>query len=184
MKRKILPVTILFIITVTLFAGCNNEPRKPQAVLLNMGAVGEATGITEQAKERTAIINQQISEEIKMLTAKLSKEFEYEKAALGDKPSEEDEKKIQTLQEQVNIQVTQARKEGNSRRVKEISELNQSFVDDIMSVAQQVASEHGASLILKAAATFWSDGSIDITDEVIARMNEGKDTDPGNSIQN
>lgn len=171
-------------IAVTLFTGCNNEPPKPQAVLLNMGAVGDATGITERVKERTATINQQISKEIRTLTARLNKEFEDEKASLGDKPSEEDENNIQTLQEQRKYQITQARKEGNSRRTKEISELNQSFVDEIMSVAQQVASERGASLILKDNSAFWSDGSADITDDVIARINDGGDTQSGSNIQN
>ena len=115
-------------ITVTLFTGCNNEPPKPQVVLLNMGAVGDATGITERVKERMATINQQISSETRTVIARLNKEFEDEKASLGDKLSEEDEKKIQTLQEQRKYQVTQARKEEKSRRTKEISELKSKIV--------------------------------------------------------
>ena len=184
MKQKTLAAIILVMITVTLFAGCSKEPPKQQAVVLNLATVGEKTGISEQWNKHRKTINQQISEEIKTLSAKLSKEIEDEKSSLVDKPSEEGDKKIQTLLEQKKKKITQARKEGNSRRAKEISEIRQSFVDDIMSFAQKVASEHGASIILTAMAVHWSDGSVDITDEVIARMNGVKDTLPAGSVQN
>jgi len=170
MKQKTLTTLFLLMLTVTLLTGCNNEPLKPQFVVINIVEIAEAMGFSEQLKERTETMKQQISEEIKVLSAKLSKEFEDEKAGLGDSPSEEDEKRIRTLREQLRTQIAQARKEGNERRAKEISEVRQSYLDDIMSVAQKVALEHGASIILKAMGIFWSDGAVDITDEVIGRM--------------
>jgi len=182
MKQKTLPVIILLMITVTLISGCNNEPPKPQAVLLNMGAVGDATGITEQMNELRVTIRQQNAEEVNALSAKLSKELEDEKASLGDKPSEEDENKIKALQKQQNNQILQARRAGNSKGAKEISDAKQSFVDDIMSVAQKVASEHGASIILKDTAAFWFNGSVDITNEVIDRMSSDKAHQPEDSV--
>ena len=174
MQQKTRTIIFLLILTITLLSGCNNEPPKPQAVVINIVAIAEAMGFDEQLKEHTETMSQQISEEIKALSDKLSKEFEDEKAGLGDSPSEEDEKKIQTLREQLRKQITQASKEGNERRAKETSEVRQSYLDDIMSVAQKVALEHGASIILKAMGVFWSDGAVDITDEVIGRMPGGK----------
>ena len=47
-----------------------------------------------------------------------------------------------------------------------------------MSVAEMIANEHGASIILKANGVFWSDSSVDITDEVVERMSGGKDPQP------
>jgi len=50
-----------------------------------------------------------------------------------------------------------------------------------MSVAQVVAHEHGASIILKANGVFWSFESVSITDEVIMRMSGGRETLPVDS---
>ena len=184
MKQKRLTALLLLVITVALFSGCNNEPPKPQSVVINLAEIGEVTGINEQIKIRTETMNQQISEEMKVLSAKLRRELEDEKASLGDSPSEEDEKKIQTLRRQQRQQIIQARNEGNARRMKEISEIRQSYLDDIMSIAQTVALRHGASIMLKAMGVFWSEGSVDITDEVIGLMQGGTDTQPADKEQN
>ena len=181
---KQLIAIILLVLAVTLFSGCTKEPPKPQSVVINILEIAEATGFNEQIKEHTKTINQQISAEMKALSDILRKEFEGEKAGFGDNPSEEDKKKIQVLQQQLGKQIMQVRTEGNARRTEEASEIRQSFVDDIMSFAQKVASEHGASIILTAMAIHWSDGSVDITNEVIDRMNSGKDTQPAGSVQN
>lgn len=183
MKQKTLTAIVLLMATATLLAGCNNEPSKPQTVFMNLGTIATETGINEQITERTETLKQQLTEEMKTLSAKLNKEFEDEKAGFGDSPSEEDEKKIQALLEQLNKQIMQARYEGSEKYKKEASEIRQSYLDDIMSAAQVVAVEHGASIILKAREVFWSDGSVDITDEVLGRMPGGKDTQPADSEQ-
>jgi len=184
MKQKKLTAIVLLMATVTLLAGCNNEPPKPQAVLINVSTVATASGINEQITKRTETMKQQLSEEMKALSARLNKEFEDEKAGLGDSPSEEDEKKIQALRQQLNKQIIQARSERSEKFKKEASEIRQSYLDGITSVAQMVALEHGASIILKARGVFWSDGSLDITDEVLERMPGGEDTQPADSEQN
>lgn len=171
MKQKTLTTILLLMLTVTLFTGCNSEPPKPQAVVIDMRAISEAGGINEKIKEHMKTVNQQISEEMKALSAKLTKELDDEKSSLGESPSDENEKKIQTLQQQLQKQFSEARQAGNARRRKERSDMGQSFIDDVMPLAQKVALEHGASIILKTnAGVFWSDGSVDITDEVIGLM--------------
>jgi Skp family chaperone for outer membrane proteins len=152
MKHKTLTAVFLLMLTVTLLAGCNNEPPKPQAVVINIRTISKAAGINERIKERTETMNQQISEESKALSAKLNKELEDEKARLGDNPPEKDVKKIQTLREQLRKQINQARFAGNTRLANERSEIWQSFRDGVMPVAQVVVFERGASIILNAQA--------------------------------
>lgn len=185
MKHKIPSAVLLLMLATTLLTGCNNEPPKPQAVVIDIRAISEAAGVKEQIRKRSETINQQNSKEMKALSAKLSKELEDERARLGDNPSEEDEKKIQTLREQLRKQIMQARFAGNGKLAKETSKIRQSFRDGLMPVARTVAREHGASIILKArAGVFWSDESVDITNEVIGRMPGRKDTQSANSEQN
>lgn len=183
MIQKTLTEIILLVLTVALFTGCDKEPPKPQSVVINILEIAEAMGFNEQIKERAKTINQQIIEEIKVLSDELKKEFEEEKASFGDTPSKEDEKKIKTLREQMGKQIIEARNAGNSRRTEEVSEIRQSFLDEIMTVAQEVALEHGASIILKAMGVLWSEGAVEITDEVVGRMSAGKDTPTEDSGQ-
>ena len=178
MKQKTLATIFLYMLAVNLITGCDKEPPKPQAVVINLVAIGEATGISEQMKELTEAMNQKISEEMKALSARLRKEFEDEQDSLGDNPSEEDKQRMLTLREQLKKQLIQARSETHERREKETSAIRQSSIDKIMSVAQVVAGEHSASIILKNMGVFWTDGSVDITDEVVTRMVGSMDTQP------
>jgi len=183
MKQITHTITILLMLTAILLTGCDNKPQVPQAVVINIGLIAETTGFTEELKIRTETMNKQLSDEIKALSAELRKEIEDEKASFGDNPSEEDEQKIQTLQGQIRKQLSEARKEKSARLTKELSEIRQSYLDGIMSIAQLIAIEHGASIILKVMGVFWSDGSVDITDEVIEQMLVGKDLQPAGREQ-
>jgi len=169
---------LLFILSITLFTGCSKEPPPPQAVVINLGTVAEATGINAQMKQQLQTLNQQFAAEMKQLSEELGKEIEAEKTRLGDNPSAEDEKKIQTLRQELSKRSMQARAQGNARLAKQRSEITETYVDSIMEVAQLVAVEHGASIILKANGVFWSDATVDITDEVIARMPGSDDSEP------
>jgi Skp family chaperone for outer membrane proteins len=181
MKQQKLSTILLLVLTVTLFTGCSKEPPKPQAVVINILAISEATGINEQIKQQMETVNQQISEELKVLSDELSKKIEDEKTRLGDSPSEEEGKMLKALQQQLFKQMMQAKSEGNGKLSKARAEISQSFMDGIMLVAEQVAHEQGASIILKANGVFWSEESVDITDEVIARMPGNNDSEAADS---
>ena len=178
MKQKARPAFILLVLIAALSMGCNRQPPKPQAVVINVEAVVKATGIDEQLKARMEAMKQQLSQEMKELSEMLNKEIEDKNAALGDSPSQEDQKAMQTLRGQAFTKMRQVQTEGNKRIAKETSEVRQSYLDEIMSVAADVAREKGASVVLKAAAVFWSEGTVDITDQVITRMSVGKDEEP------
>ena len=178
MKLQKLSGILLFIPSIALFTGCSKEPPPPQAVVINLGTVSEATGINEQMKQQLQTLNQQFSAEMKQLSEELGKEIEAEKTRLGDNPSAEDEKKIQTLRQELSRRSMQARAEGNAKLAKQRTEITQTYIDSILLVAQQVAVEHGASIIIKANGVFWSDATVDITDEVIARMPGNDDSEP------
>jgi len=181
MKQKTSSKIILLIYIATLLTGCGNEPPKPQTVVINLGTVTEKTGIKEQMENHTESLNKRLSEEMEELSARLKKEIEDENSSLGDSPSEEDEKRMQVLRGQMFRNIMQAQAEGNERLTKETADIRQSYIDDIMTIAQAVAHEHGASIILKAYGVFWSEGSVDITDEVIERMTGINDKEPADS---
>jgi Skp family chaperone for outer membrane proteins len=181
MKQRTPTLILLFILSLMLFTGCSKEPLPPQAVVINLGTVSQATGINEQMKQQLQTLNQQFSAEMKQLSEELGKEIEAEKTRLGDSPSAEDEKTLQSLQQQLSKRLMNARSESNAKLAKQRSEITQAFIDSIMLVAQQIAAEQGASIVLKANGVFWTDGTVDITDEVIARMPGRTDSEPADN---
>ena len=181
MKQKTLNAIILLMLTITQLTGCDKEPPMPQAVTMNLGKIAKEAGVNEEVRKRIETITQQFSEEVRALSIEHRKEIEAEKNSLGDNRSDEDEQKIQTRQEQLKKLLIEFEKEGQARKAKEISKIRKSSLDNIMTVAQMVALERGASIILKYMGVFWSDSSVDITDEVIERMSDSKDPQPVNS---
>jgi len=175
MKPETLTAKLLLVLIVAQFAGCNNKPPKPQAVVINIGAIAEVVGVEAQVKKRMQATDQQIAEEIKAVSDKLRKAVDGENESSGGSPFEEGEKRILALQSQLKEQVTRIRKEGNTRRMKEASEIRRSFLDGLLPIAQKIALERGASIILKGRVVSWSDESVDITNAVIGRMTDGKD---------
>ena len=170
MKQKTLTVIVFLMLSVALLSGCEKVPPGPQAVAMNMATIAEAAGINEKMKKRSGEITQLFSEELKALSIDHRKEIEARRISLGENPSEQDEQEIQALEGQLKKQLIEFRKEGQARMRKEITEIRQSYFDDILSVAEMIALEHGASIILKKAGIFWSDSSVDITDEVSKRL--------------
>jgi Skp family chaperone for outer membrane proteins len=171
MSHSIFWSSLPLILVITILAGCNYQSSKPQAVVVDRRALLEAAGIDERIKRRLEQVNQEISAEIKALSDKLSKELADRKSMLGDNPSQEDMKKIQNLRQQLREQIAQARFQGNARRAKERAQIRQSLIGEIVPIAEAVAREHGASIILTSqSGVFWFDESIDITDEVIAQL--------------
>ena len=181
MKQKTLSVLIFLVLTVAFLIGCENEPPKPQAVTINMLTVAEVTGINEELKKHTEDINQQFSEEMKALSINHRNEIKAKRNSFGVNPSEEDEQEIKILEGRLNKQFIEFRKEGQAVNNEAITAIRQAYIDNINSVAQMIALEHGATIILKAVGVIWSDSSVDITDEVIEQMSDGIDpqtTDP------
>jgi Skp family chaperone for outer membrane proteins len=182
MKQKTLSVLIFLMLTATFLTGCEDEPPKPQAVTMNMVTVTEATGISEEIKKHTEEINQLFSEEMKALSIDYRNEIKAKRNSFGDNPSEEDEQEIKTLEGQLNKQFIEFRKEGRAINTEAIIAIRQAYLDDIMSAAQMIALEHGASIILGAKRVIWSDSSVDITDEVIEQMSDGIDPQPADPV--
>ena len=182
MKQKILPVLIFLMLTVGFLTGCENEPPNPQAVTMNFVTVAEATGINEEIKKHTEEINQVFSEEMKALSINYRNEIKAKRNSFGDNPSEEDEQDIKILEGRLNKQFIEFRKEGQAINTEAITAIRQAYRDDIMSAAQMIALEHGASIILKAMGVIWSDSSVDITVEVIEKTSDGIDPQPADPV--
>ena len=177
MTRKFATLSLLLISLIALSA-CNQQPPKPQAVVINMLEANQAVYMADRLKALSDAESKRINAEMKELGARYMQEIEDKKASFGDSPSKEQEDELQRMTKRLQQQFNRSRMAENSQLNKDKSELRQSIMDVITPVVQQVATEHGATIVLKKNQVFWSEDALDITSEVIARLPAEETSDP------
>jgi len=177
MTRKFATLSLLLISLIALSA-CNQQPPKPQAVVINMLEANQAVYMADRLKALSDAESKRINAEMKELGARYMQEIEDKKASFGDSPSKEQEDELQRMTKRLQQQFNRARMTENTQLRKDKSALRQSIVDVITPVARQVATEHGATIVLKGDSVFWSEDTLDITREVIARLPAEETSDP------
>ena len=175
--RKFATLSLLLISFIALSA-CNQEPPKPQAVVINMLEVNQAVYMADRLKVFSDAESKRINAEMKELGAKYMQEIEDKKASFGDSPSKEQEEELQRMTKRLQQQFNRSRMAANTQLNKDKSALRQSIMDVITPVVQQVATENGATIVLKKNQVFWSEDVLDITSEVIARLPAEETRDP------
>ena len=168
----------LLLISLIALSACNKEPAKPQAVVLNVVEATEAVNMAERMKAFTTAENQRINSEMKELGAQYMKEIEDKETSFGDEPTQEQQDELKRMRTRLQKQFNRTRMTANSQMNKEKKALRQSILDEITPIAQQVATEHGATVIIKDDSVFWSEDTLDITSEVIARLPAEETRDP------
>ena len=178
MKTREFATLSLLLISFIALSACNQEPPKPQAVVINMLEVNQAVYMAERLKAFSDAESKRINAEMKELGARYMQEIEDKKASFGDSPSKEQEDELQRMTKRLQQQFNRSRMTENTQLRKDKNALTQSIVDVITPVAQQVATEHGATIVLKKNPVFWSEATLDITSEVIARLPAEETRDP------
>ncbi len=177
MTRKFATLSLLLISLIALSA-CNQQPPKPQAVVINMLEANQAVYMADRLKALSDAESKRINAEMKELGARYMQEIEDKKASFGDSPSKEQEDELQRMTKRLQQQFNRSRMAENTQLNKDKSALRQSIMDVITPVARQVATEHGATIVLKKNQVFWSEDALDITSEVIARLPAEETSDP------
>jgi Skp family chaperone for outer membrane proteins len=169
MTGKFTNLSLLLISLIALTA-CNQEPAKPQAVVIDMSEVTKAVYLAERMKTFSDALTKEINAEITDLSAQYKQELEDKKASFGESPTQEQEDELKRMSTRLQQQFMRARMTANTRLNKEKNTFRQSIVDVITPVVQQVATEHGASIVLRNNPVVWSEATLDITSEVISRL--------------
>lgn len=173
-----LTVISLVLLVLTALTACDREPPKPQAIIVDFIAAAEAVNMAERVKQFSGAQNKAMRDELTALSKKLKQVLEDKKAGFGDAPTDEQQAELKTVMTNLQNQFTQRRMTLNTGVREEIAAFRQSVIDEIIPVARQVASEHGASIVLKSNPVLWSEETLDITTEVVSRLPAPEKTGP------
>jgi Skp family chaperone for outer membrane proteins len=153
-----------------LLAGCDQISGGGSGVaILDLAAVAKATGQDEAIRQQAEQARGELSAQLQQLAANLEQQLAAEREKMGAAPSETDAQRLQELTQQARQQIGNAQQQAQNQAAMIESGLVEEFRANIEPLAQAIAKEKKAKVVMAADAyVFWFDPSVDITDEVIA----------------
>jgi len=160
-----------------LVAGCD----RPAATSSSSNGTIAFVDIDEVGKRlnRDAAIVGELKTENDVLVEKLLKErgefqqkFNTEKQAAGEKPTDEQTKKLLDLEQQLNAELQSQYQEATQSLSTKRAALVQQFREEIKPIAKKIAAAKGMNTVLLRSdlIVLSVDPAADITDEVVAEM--------------
>ena len=161
-----------WILVAVFLTGCDQIPGMGGGVaVIDLGAVAKASGqeaaIQQQAEAQRANLNVQLQEAAASLDAQLTAEREK----IGDAPTEEQTQQLQQLAGEAQRQYSAAQQQAQAQAQQFETNLVMSFREKVKPIVEQVALARGAKVVMLTDVTMlWYLPSVDITDEVIAKL--------------
>jgi Skp family chaperone for outer membrane proteins len=161
------------IASALLVAGCNQMPASgggsAGVAILDLAAVAKATGQDEIIRQEAEAARAELGARLQELAANLEQQISGEREKLGITPSDADSQRLQEMTLQARQQINNAQMQAQNQASQIEGELVAAFRDEISPLAEEIASQMGASAVLASDSyLFWFDPAADITDEVIA----------------
>lgn len=167
-----LPVISAFIILLALpLLACNftmpgNDHN--EYLVVDLTAIAGALGRDEQMVKKLEQAQQSLNAQLMEIGNNLQEQIRLEKEKRGDKPDENQQKELETLTLQANLQLRQTRQLAQQKAEHYRVQLLKAFRAEALTAAQEIATRRNAAAVLVSSSDLlWYAESIDITDEVI-----------------
>lgn len=157
-------------------AGCGNGGGNSQAVaIVNLDKVLKMTGADLEINNAIQDRETQIRNGLANFQQQLEDALNKKRTEFGENPSEEQKQEIQAFQNQLIAQSQQARNQASQSLNNFQQEMFESFQQQVSPISLEVAKEKGYAIVLGQNPSILAfDTTIDITDEVIARMKQAR----------
>jgi Skp family chaperone for outer membrane proteins len=142
-----------------------------RTAVVDLNAVAKALGRDEAIQQQLQSATQQLNQQLVQAAQQMQEDLQKKQEELGEDASEEqlNELKQRFARAQRNVQVNKAKAELVQRKAK--AKLVQQFREEVKPIAQRIAKEQGADVVVVANnEVLWFDPGSDITGEVIAEM--------------
>lgn len=140
-------------------------------LIVDLDAVAKATGRQEVMQKELEFANLRLTEQLKLVASQLEETVADEKDKLGNSPSKEQQKQLESLALQAQQQLVNSKNLAVQQSTEFRSDLILQFRKEVAEIAQEIAQKAGSKLVLVSNyETLWFDPAADITDEVISVM--------------
>ena len=161
-----------WILVAVFLTGCDQIPGMGGGVaVIDLGAVAKASGqeaaIQQQAEAQRANLNAQLQE----AAASLDSQLTAEREKIGDAPNEEQTQQLQQMAGKAQRQYAVAQQQAQAQAQQFETNLVMSFREKVKPIVEQVSLARGAKVVMLTDVTMlWFVPSVDVTDEVIAKL--------------
>jgi Skp family chaperone for outer membrane proteins len=161
-----------------LALGACELPRPRQAAskvprdtaVIDLEAVAHALGRDVTLREELRAASETLSTRLSELAADLRDRLEEEKGKLGERPSEQAQEEFLRVANEARAELQRGQTLARQRAQQVQSDLANRFRAEVLPVAQRIAAERGARVILVTSSVLWFDPSTDMTEAVVAAM--------------
>ncbi len=166
-----IPLLILLAATLT---GCGETKTTSKAVaVLNMETVAMMTGADLSMQKAIQERNKQLNEGLSEYQAKIEAAWKEKQKEFGEKPTEEQTRKLSRIFQDLKNQSMQAQEKTRQNLLRFQQELANKFRELVSPISLEIAKEHGYSVvIIENPSLIAFDTAINITDLVVERMKE------------
>ncbi len=154
-----------------LLAGCGQSPASSAGAvaLVDLSAVARATGEDQMIRQRSEAGQQEMMVQLQQLAQMLEANLAAEEDKAGSEPTAADTERLQQMTQDARQQVAQAQQQAQQEVQQLQTDLVMEFRNALLPIAQDIAADRGASVILlRDANVLWAAEGVDITAEVIA----------------
>jgi len=151
--------------------GSAARPAQPFAVI-DLEEIARRLGRDQALNQALRTRQNQLSGSISQVRTKYLQQARSFQEEIGENPSEEEQQKLSTLINNMNLRLDQLQQEAARSLSQEQLKLVRSFRSEVRPFAQDIARERGFTTILirNESVLFAYDRSADITEAVIQRM--------------
>lgn len=166
----------LLLAAVAMTAGCldqsKSEPQakpKPQVAVVNLDTIADAMGMKAEVAGQIQADEQGLRQQLAQIQQSLQKQLQEKRAAYGEEMTEDQQKELTQLVNQANAQMNQLRQRAQALAMQNRQQKIAQARAQIQPFVEQVAKTRGATIVTERQFVFWTDDSVDITSDVIAK---------------
>lgn len=166
-------ISVVFTLLVAA-AGCDQArpgSRTHRAVVADLDVVAKALGRDLGIQQQVEVATRNLNAQLVQAAQAMQDELNVARATFGEQPTEPQQKRIEQLAAVANQNVRTNKLIARTRQQEIRNELVGQFRDEVRPIAERIARERGASVVLLSPNDLlWFDPKADITDELIAEL--------------
>jgi len=152
-------------------AGCGPLGGDRDIAVVDLVAVAKATGQDKVMAEQVAAARRDLATQLARIAGDLEQQLQAEQTRLGGAVAASREREFQQLTAQARQQLAETQALAQQKAQDYQAGIAANYRREIEPVIAELARSRGAAVVLAAdARMMWFDGTVDITDEVIAEL--------------
>lgn len=177
--KKITPYLVIGLLAIFLGA-CNQGAKSSSVAILDIARVAKETGHSDKINQELQQVSEQLKKDLLDIQNKLQAELKTSQEKMGSTPTEQQRQEFGQMITDAQNRLKNAQNQAALTMQQKKNDAVKKLRDDIRSIAADIAKARGMQIVLlkndNVILTYGEE--IDITNEVIAKINKANPVKP------